>query len=255
MRTCTHIQSLVFVAAIALCGLLNIRTASAMTPEQLQALAGSALLEMRADALLHQCGLPADIADTGTAAQQTQALRWEGVDMRLSAQDWEITYTRSRAAPRRSHGWRNPAAGGDSCLSGLASLALHAKGGVGILSVKPRADKQGYRTSNTVPKNVFIAHQVTGLTGLWTQGVALAKLQTQYGKPEQVLHEQGGVTVYRYWVVARHKDMPIAVHAVDFIVSGAQKTCFKYAVYTNGNDFVQDKYDALEHMWEVQFYD
>lgn len=232
---------------------LNSGEVHAMSLEQLKTLAGTALLELRVDAVLNRCGLPAAIVDTADVSQQRQAIRWKDVQMNLSSLKWDVIYSRRREAARHDNGWVNPGAGSAVCLSGLSGLVLHAKGDVGFLTVRKRADNQGYRTSYDIPRDIYVAHQVIGLTGRWKQAVPIAKLQAQYGKPDEVLVGEGGIKHYRYWVVVKQKQMPISLHAVDFEVKETEPVCTHYTVHTTGVEFVQEKLDALLRQWEKDY--
>jgi hypothetical protein len=233
--------------------LLNSGEVHAMSLDQMKTLAGSALLDLRLDAVLRRCGLPAAIADTADVSQPRQAIRWQGVQMKLSSMKWEVIYSRPRDVAMHENGWINPGSGSVACLSGLSGLVLHAKGDAGVLTVKKRADNQGYLTAYRVPKYLYAAHQVIGLTGSWKQGMPISRLQERYGKPDEVLDRAGGIKHYRYWVVAKQKQMPVSVHAVDFEVKDTEKVCNKYTVQTSGFEFVQEKLDTLLREWERDY--
>lgn len=233
--------------------LLNSGDVHAMSLNQMKMLAGTALLDLRIDAVFRRCGLPSAIADTADVSQQRQAIRWKDVQMKLSSMKWEVIYSRQRDIAIHENGWINPGSGSVTCLSGLSGLVLHAKGDVGILSVTKRADNQGYLTSYRVPTSLYAAHQVIGLTGSWKQGMPISRIQERYGKPDEVLERAGGIKHYRYWVVAKQKQMPVSVHAVDFEVKDSEKVCTKYTVQTSGFEFVQEKFDALQRQWERDY--
>ena len=223
--------------------------AQAMSFEQMKMLPGTALLELRIDAVLTDCGLPSLIADTADASPHRQAIRWGTIEMNLSAGKWEIVYSRQNEAADRGTGWINPDDGSNTCLSGLTGLVLQARGDAGILSTEKRADNKGYLTSYLVPDNLFTAHQVIGLTGGWKQGMPVSKIQERYGNPDEILEGEGGLRHYRYWVVVKQNEMPVSLHAVDFEVKATEKACSRYTVLTTGSEFVQEKFDALERQW------
>ncbi|MBI5040643.1 MAG: hypothetical protein HZB57_05430, partial [Gammaproteobacteria bacterium] len=217
-------------------------------------LAGAALLDVRVDAVLNECGLPSVIADTADVSLHRQVVRWEGAEMELSPMQWEIVYSRQRDTADHSNGWVNPGAGNVTCLSSdVSSLALHAKGDAGILSVKKRADNKGYLTSYQVPDSLYAAHQVIGLTGNWNQGTPVSRIQARYGNPDEILDKEDGIKLYRYWVVVKQKQMPISAQAVDFEVKGTQKICSKFTIQTKGYEFVQERLDALQRQWEKDY--
>ena len=224
--------------------------AQAMTLEEMKRLPGANLLDLRVDALFQQCGLPSGIADSAGTAQSRQTISWEDATMQLSAQPWEIQYARLRDTSTDKISWHNPKTASDACMAGLASLLLNAKGEVGILSVKKRADNNGYLTSYTIPKNLYTAHQVTGYTAVWNQGQSVGGLQKTYGAPDEKLPQAGGKTIHRYWVVDQDNRMPIAVFAVDFVIKDAERRCVQFSVYSRGSNFVQEKFDALLREWE-----
>ncbi len=136
-------RSAVAIVLSLLVLLLNFRDVQAMSPGQLQLLAGTTLLDLRTDKLFQDCGLPAGIADRAEVSQPRQTLHRDGVEMKLSAMDWEMIYSPRREPGHHENGWLNPGAGSVACLSGLARLVLHAKGDVGILTVKKRVDNKG----------------------------------------------------------------------------------------------------------------
>jgi hypothetical protein len=241
-------------AVIALWGIFLIpRDGQAMSPEQVKSLAGAALLDLRVDALLRRCGLPSAIVDTADASQPRQTIRWEEAEMKLSPMEWAIHYSQRRAATDSRIGWRNTHPGSGACLPELSGLVLHAKGAVGFLTVKKRADDKGYITSYTVPENLYTAHQVVGLTGNWKQGMPISSIPKTYGTPDEVLTREGGIKIYRYWVVDRQQQRPVSVHAVDFETSGTETICTKYTVHTSGIGFVQERFDALLREWERDY--
>ncbi|MHB8743398.1 MAG: hypothetical protein ACYC9L_09760 [Sulfuricaulis sp.] len=242
------------VAAMVWWMLLYPHVASALTIKQLQSLTGTSLLGLRVGALLHDCGLPSAILDPTADSHSSHKIHWQHVNMKLSPKDWELVYRPHRDITVRTSGWTNPHPGGQLCRADLSELVVHAKGNVGILSVKKRTDNLGYRTSYRVPNNLYSAHQVIGITGHWKQGVPVSSIRKMYGNPDEIIDKDGGVKRYRYWVVVRNnKEMPISVQAVDFFVTDADKMCAKYSVQTDGFDFVQEKYDALRRKWERDY--
>jgi hypothetical protein len=229
--------------------------AQAMGFGQMETLAGTALLDARADAVLNDCGLPAAIADTADRKAPRQTIRWADTDMKLSSMNWDLLYTRQQKASNHGNGWINPGSGSVKCLpSDLSGLVLHAKGDAGILTVRKRADNNGYITTYHVPDDRFAAHQVVGLTGNWKQGMAASKIVERYGEPDEIQKRTNGTSRYLYWVVARNnKAMPVSVHAVEFEVKGAEKSCTRYTVHTVGVEFVQEKFDELQRQWEKDY--
>ena len=225
----------------------------AMDTGQMQALAGTELLGLRADAVFRRCGLPAVVADAPDGTQKKRAVRWGKAAMRLSAADWELQYGHERPHEPRPKGWTNPAPGSSACLPGLSELVLHAKGNAGILSVKKRADNKGYITTYRVPDNLYAAHLVVGVTARWKTGMPVSSLQKRYGDPDEVVTDRG-VQFHRYWVVEKNnKQMPISLHAVDFEIGDGGKTCARYIVHTSDVEFVQQKLDALMRQWEKDY--
>jgi hypothetical protein len=226
------------------------RDAYPMSPDQMQKLAGAALLDLRVDALFRQCGLPSAIIDSGGLSQPRQAVRWNDAEMSLSAMNWEIRYSREREAVTTKSDWSNREPGNVACLSGLSALILHTQGGAGTLTVTKRADHHGYRTSYLVPDNAYAAHRVIGITGKWDRDRPIEQIQRLYGTPDAVVKKEDGTRIYRYWIVEQRKRTPVSVHAVDFEIKGTEKTCRSYSVYTTGVDFVQEKFDDLAREWE-----
>jgi len=221
-----------------------------MSLEQFRTLTGARLLDARIDTVFRQCGLPARIVDTGDVTQQGRMVHWGKTRMRLTPMKWEIRYARQPEPGKAENGWINPDTTNHACLPGLSHLILHAKGGVGDLSVKKRPDNKGYITSYRVPENLFRAHQVAGFTARWTQGMPITRIQDQFGMPDEILKGEGGITTSRYWVVVREKQMPVAVYAIDFEMKDADKICTRYTVYTSDTEFVQVKFDAVAREWE-----
>lgn len=225
----------------------------AMSMEQMTALAGNSLLELRVDAVFRKCGLPSEILDPAGMPRAKQKVRWGTVEMTLSPLEWDLIYSRQRTIAVRNSGWINPHPAGRACLADLSQLILHTKGDVGFLSVKKRTDNKGYLTSYLVPNSLYAAHQVIGLIGSWKQGMPISRIQERYGNPDELLDREDGIQLYRYWVVAKQKEMPVSVHAVDFEVKDAEKICIKYTVQTSGFDFVREKFEALLRQWERDY--
>jgi hypothetical protein len=238
----------------ALLGLfLNSGAVHAMSLDQMKTLAGTSLLDLRVDAVFQRCGLPSAIADTANIPQRGQAIHWKDVQMKLSSKKWEVIYSRQSDVAIHNNGWINPGSVDVTCLPDLSELLLNARGDAGILAVSKRTDNKGYLTTYHVPDNLYAAHQVIELTGSWSAGIPISRIQQRYGKPDEVLASAGGIKHYRYWVVARQNVMPISVHAVDFEVMDAEKVCTKYIVRTSGVEFVQEKFDELLRQWERDY--
>ena len=243
-------RSIPFIVLVLWGMALDPGLAQAMSVEQVKKLAGATLLDLRVDALFRQCGLPAAIVDSAQASSPRQTARWGDVEMKLSALQWEIRYRRQHESTASNSGWSNPALAGDTCLTGLAGLDLHAKGEAGVLTVKKRADNQGYLTSYTIPDNLYAAHQIVALTGIWMQGTPIPEIEKLYGVPDEVLNRAGGIRIHRYWVVERKEQVPVTVQAVDFQIKGRDAVCHQYTIHTRGADFVQEKFDTLWREWE-----
>ncbi len=233
--------------------LLPFRDVEAMNAAQMKALAGTGLLGLRVDAVFRRCGLPEAIVDTDLSHKK-RAVRWGQVAMRLSAGDWDLRYGRRQQRDPAPGGWTNSAPGGRACLAGLVGFVLHAQGNSGILSVKKRADNQGYVTTYRVPDNLYAAHRVAGVAGRWKAAMPVSKLQKRYGNPDEIVTDRGGARLHRYWVVEKNnKQMPISLHAVDFEIGADGKTSARYIVQTSDVEFVQQKLDALMRQWEKDY--
>ena len=239
------------LALIAVSGPLSVPAAAqAMSLTRMQTLPGTGLLGMRVDALLHRCGLPAAIVDD---LGPGRPVRWDGVPMRLSDGDWDLTYAARNHAPRKKVAWINSAPNTHVCLFSLGALDLHAQGHSGVLSVKKRADQHGYVTTYRVPEDPYAAHKVVGITGRWRTAMTLSGLRKRYGDPDEVL-DDGSVRVFRYWVIKKNnRQMPISLNAVDFEIGADGKTSKSYSVHTSKVRFVQDKLDALMWQWEKNY--
>jgi len=246
-------MKMVLISVALAVSLVSIGVAHAMSIGQMNALEGTSLLELRTNAVFRQCGLPSEILDPEGVSHVKQKILWGAVEMILSPREWEVVYTHQRDITVRESGWVNPRPASRACLANLSRLIVHAKGNVGFLSVTKRVDKQGYLTSYHVPKDLYAAHQVIGLTGNWKQGMPVSRILERYGKPEEVLQRAGGIKLFRYWVVTKQKQMPVSVHAVDFEVKDAEKVCTKYTVQTSGFAFVQEKLDVLLRQWERDY--
>ena len=218
--------------------------------EQMKSLAGASLLDLRVDALFEQCGLPAAIMDTKAAAHERQALHWDQARMELSPKNWEIHYSRTAPAADSRETWRNPAPPNAACLAELASLVLDAKGEAGILSMTKRDDNQGYITTYAIPDNLYRAHQIVGIAATWARSRPVSELAEAFGAPSEIVERDGDASIYRYWIVIKDGQMPLGLYAVDFEVSNAKKTCSRYAAYSSGVEFVQEKLDTLVREWE-----
>ena len=225
----------------------------AMDVTQLRSLAGASLLDLRVDALFEQCGLPSAIVDTATDAGERQALHWNQVTMNLSSKSWEIHYSAKTPPAKSTASWRNAAPAKDACIGGLAFLVLDAKGESGALSVKKRDDDQGYITTYQVPDNPYAAHQIVGIAAILEHGMSVAEITRAFGKPDEIIKRDKNFTLYRYWVVRREGQMPLAAFAVDFEVITTTKQCGRYSAYSSGVKFVQDKLDTLTRAWQKAY--
>lgn len=239
----------VVACLLAVVVLMTAKGAQAMSPEQMASLAGTSLLNSRVDALVRRCGMPSAIVDTADGSQPREKLSLENVPMTLSRKDWVIHYASHGPGTESGAAWRNPAAASTVCMSQLARLDLRARGEAGVMSVTKRNDNQGYITTYAVPEDLFAAHEVIALTAYRKERLPVATIHKQYGAPDEVVEKAGGASVHRYWVVQAENRMPLSVHAVEFEVRGADKTSGSYTVYTSGNAFVQEKFDALTRYW------
>jgi len=226
---------------------------AAMDLEQMKALAGASLLDLRVDAVFTRCGLPSAIVDTADASHVRQTLYWTDVAMKLSPLNWDIHYSRQPYTARTAAGWRNPARGNAACLSGLGALDLDAKGESGILSVTKREDNQGYTTTYTIPDDLYRAHQIVGIVATLRRGRSVAEIEKAFGTPGEIIKRGGHVNIHRYWIVHREGQMPLALYAVDFEVDDTTKTYGRYSAYSSGVGFVQEKLDALVREWEKAY--
>jgi len=240
-------------SALLLSALLIPFGSHAMNLAQMKSLAGASLLDLRVDALFEQCGLPSAIVDRADASQERQVLNWKQVGMQLSSRTWDIQYSRQPTALSTSGGWRNPAPPNSTCLADLTSLALDAKGESGILTVKKRDDGQGYITTYTVPDNLFAAHRIVGIAATWQRSRPVSEIAKAFGAPSEIIQRDGEVSTHRYWVIHREGKMPLSAYAVDFEVDDTKKTCSRYAAYSSGVEFVQEKLDALVRAWEKAY--
>lgn len=225
----------------------------AMDLPQMKSLAGASLLDLRVDAVFEQCGLPSAMGDTADDSHERQMLHWKQAEMRLSPKNWTIHYSRRPPAVSASAGWRNTTSPKATCLSGLSSLVLDARGEAGILSVRKRDDNRGYITTYAVPENLYHAHQIVGAAATWERGRPESEIAKAFGAPSEIVKRDGDVSIHRYWVVGREGQMPLALYAVDFEVSDAKKTSRRYAAYSSGVGFVQEKLDALVREWEKAY--
>lgn len=224
---------------------------AAMTLGQMRLLAGAAQLELTLDQLFRSCGLPAAIVDHGPADGAKQRTNWQGVDMRLSAMDWDAVYGIRQRKPGKTEGWVNRGKVDERCISGLSELLFHAKGRVGVLTVTKKARGFGYITAYREPKSLYTAHKVVGLKVMLTRSLPVSTLVGRYGQPDEISKWPGARDNYRYWVVTRRDHRPESLYAVDFeIDDGTAKT---YAISTSGVDFVQQRLDSLLNQWERDY--
>lgn len=235
--------------------LLSAHDVHAMSPDQMKKLAGTGLLGLPVDAVFRHCRLPAAIVDTTDPSHKRRTVRWAGATMRLSSMDWDLLYEGRQHHASHKAAWINSGPGGNACLSAdLSELVLRAKGGSGVLSVKKRADNQGYITSYRVPDDLYAAHRVTEVTGRWKAGLPVAGLRQRYGDPDEVQRDGDRVRFHRYWVIERNdKQMPISLHAVDFEIDPGGKTATEYILRNSDVEFVQQKLDALLRQWEKDY--
>lgn len=224
---------------------------AAMTPEQMTSLKGAAQLELSVDKLLRRCGLPAAILDSAAATVTKQRIQWQGVDMRLSALDWDIVYATRQPKPVKPPAWVNPGEIDDRCSAGLVKLQFTAKGHVGVLTVTKKPDGFGYITRYTEPESLYRAHKLTAAKASLPKGLPVSDLTSRYGQPDDVVRRPGNLDVHRYWVLTLRETRPETLHAVDFEIDrGVSKT---YAISTTGVDFVQRQLEALLRKWERDY--
>jgi len=235
--------------------LLPAHDVHAMSPDQMKKLAGAGLLGLPADAVFRRCRLPAAIVDAVDPSHKKRTVRWGEATMQLSASDWNLLYGRRQRPTPRESAWINSGPGGNACLSAdLSELVLRAKGGSGVLSVKKRADNQGYVTTYRVPDDLYAAHRVTEVTGRWKTGLPIAEVRQRYGDPDEVVKDGDRVRFNRYWVIERNdKQMPTSLHAVDFEIDRGGKTATGYILRSSDVEFVQQKLDALLRQWEKDY--
>lgn len=223
-----------------------------MTIGQMQSLGGSSHLHSTAERLLDRCGMPASITERAGAGDR-RSVSWRGVTMRLSAADWRIAYGSAPQGAGRWVGWTNPRAASKGCLSGLAWLVLHAKGRIGALTVVKKPDGSGYITDYRVPGNLFEAHKVIGVNAGLSERVPASALSGRYGPPDELLAMPGGKVRHRYWILTRNNERPDSLHAVDFEIDNADRSCGAYEISAMGTDFVDEKLASLLREWEKAY--
>ena len=240
----------ILARAFLLCALLAMSGSHAMEVEQMKSLAGASLLDLRVDALFEQCGLPSTIVDALDAPKERNLLHWKQQEMKLSPRMWTIHYSHEGLTASANAAWRNSQRPDATCLAGIASLVLDAKGESGILSVRKRVDDEGYITSYTVPDNLYTAHQIVSVTTKLKRGIPTTNIAKLYGAPSQIFKLDADVSTYRYWVVKRDGKMPLSAYAVDFEVRNSTRQCTRYVAYSSGVEFVQEKLDAMVREWQ-----
>lgn len=249
LRPCVAAYAL---ASVACC--FPVDASAAMTLDQMKALKGAAKLEITLDKLLSSCGLPTAIVDHGSANGAhgaKQRINWQGVDMRLSALDWEIVYGARQPKLGNIEGWVNGGKFDKRCTSGLSQLLFIAKGHVGILTVTKKAQGFGYITAYSEPKNLYQAHKVVGIRATLTGSLAVPTLVGRYGQPDEVLKHPGTREKFRYWVLTRRDHRPELLYAVDFELDNG--ACETYTISSSGVDFVQQRLDSLLKQWERDY--
>lgn len=225
---------------------------AAVTLAQMQSLGGAAHLHSTAARLFDRCGLPAAIVDDAREGERRKA-SWGGISMRLSALDWQIAYGIAARGAGGQRGWKNPKPRREACLSGLAWLALKARGNVGVVTTVRRPDGFGYVTTYRVSSDLFEAHKVVGLAAGLSRRIAVSALIRRYGPPDERLSMPRGQERHRYWVLTRNDDRPESLHAVDFEIDHADQSAGSYAISAMGTDFVDEKLASLLREWEKAY--
>lgn len=249
IKACMAVYAL---ASVACC--FPVGASAAMTLGQMKSLKGAAQLEITVDKLFRGCGLPAAIVDHGPADGvdgAKQRINWHGVDMRLTAMDWDVVYGTQQRSLGKTERRVNRGQFDHRCTSGLSQLLFHAKGHVGVLTVTKKAQGFGYITVYREPKNLYQAHKVIGVKATLTRGLPVSTLVDRYGQPDEVLKPPGARDNFRYWVVTRRDHRPESLHAIDFEVDNG--TCKTYVISTSSVDFVQQRLDSLLKQWERDY--
>jgi hypothetical protein len=228
--------------------------AQGATPEQMQSLQGARFLDARLNEVFRACGLPAVIVDHGRSVSAAKDVAWKGARMRLTQGDWDSVYARGKLAPSPAIGWVNPAAAGPACRGDLAQLVLHAKGGVGFLSVKRKPRGEGYVTTYRLSGDAYRDHQIIGVTAIPGSGIRVADVTGKYGQADEEIRQSAGRVLYRYWIARYEKDhQPVALYALDFDCGGDEGICSTYSIGTVGYDFVREKLHELVFKWEREY--
>lgn len=230
---------------------LPVNANASMTLNQMKLLKGAAQLDITVDQLFRSCGLPAIIVDYVSVDVVRQSLDWRGVNMHLSAMDWDVVYGVGQSKQNNTKGWSNSRKSKSRCISETSQLLFHTKGHVGVLTVTKKAQGLGYITTYREPTSLYKAHKVISAKVTLKRSIPALTLVNRYGQQDDVVKQSRTQVVFRYWVVTLRDNRPESLYAVDFEVKDG--ICNSYVISTSAVDFVQQRLDALLINWERDY--
>lgn len=216
---------------------LSARSVPAMEVGQMRGFAGLDMLEQRAQQVVATYGEPTALQVGGAGGGESD---W-------ATGDWVLFYTPPVGDERPSQ--QAPTV--ERQFSAFSRLIVHAKGGVGQVTVRRKPQKTTYDISG----DPYQSHQVVSVDADWRRPQSLRALVAACGDYDAALEDKNGTHWVRYWVLRKQGQVPLRLYAVDFRLAddGAAVTGFR----ANGPqiEFVARELQARHKVWELNMYD
>jgi len=204
-----------------------------MELEQMRAIPGVQMLESRASEVIQVYGQASKILPAkGTTRQEKK---------KLPSGDWLLVYT---PEPNKSNNKQQE--GSFFKIEDFSSLVLHAKGGVGLVTVRRKPEKTTYG----VPEDPYQAHQVISVTAKLRQPMAMNDLVKHFGDKFKEIQAAENKRWIRYWVMHREGIMPLRLYAVDFGIDASTKEVISMVANGPQVKFVSEALVASYKIWE-----
>ena len=221
-------------------------TTLGMTLNQMRSLPGATVIGMRVDEVLRVYGIPAAILQGGAHWDPTDTVEWQGRKMQLGRGTWNLVYRADSVSQRKSPpGWRNPKPAMPPILSGVSNLELMALGEVGVVTI----DRTAHKTTYMIPADPFLSHKIIKAQARFTSPRPTRKIENLYeDKCESVTNDDGQHTL-RCWVLVEKDVMPVALYAVDFLLTKNNDKVSGYTISGDGVDYVRRKFSEYYQHW------
>ncbi len=209
---------------------------TAMELEQMRSFPGLDMLEQRAQQVVTTYGEPTALQVGGAGSGGSD---W-------ATGDWVLIYTPGAGDQRQP-----PASYAATRLSAFSRLILHAKGGVGQVTVRRKPQKTTY----DIPSDPYQSHLVVSVDADWRKPQPLRWLISTFGNYDARFEDSNGIHWVRYWVLRKQGQVPLRLYAVDFRLTRDGRSVSGLRANGPQIEFVAKELRARHKVWELNMYD